>query len=121
MKNDESKGLFGYDTVKKICIFIYFILVILGWVCIIINLISYIEKHKDYIDAIVILYAVIGIGLVPILVMLMVYPLYALAYISEKNHQIREEQEIIEHLVARIVINEDKEKDNNKSINNLGG
>ena len=118
MEQDGSKGLFGYSTMKKICIFFYFALVILGWACICIYLLDYIEKNKNYINAVYILYCIIAFGLVPIFAMIIVYPIYSLAFISEKNVQMNNEQKVIEHLIARITILEDEinKKDSNSTI-----
>lgn len=112
MEKEETgvEGIFNYNRIKIICVAIYFLLLLLAWTLILFSMLTYINDNT-YINSFVILKHVIAFFVTPLVLLLIIYPLYALAYISEKSKRINEEQIIIEHLLARIAVNEEKGQD----------
>ena len=112
MSNKEPKldeGIFSHRKVKTYCVVIYIIFLITTYTALIWNLVNYINNNP-YMDAFIVFILVASLLFAPILLLLLIYPLYSLAYIADKNKQINEEQLIIEQLLARLVISEEKKE-----------
>ena len=113
MEGKETKAgeaLFSFNFMKKFCVIIYLVFLSILIVAILWHLIDYIRGNNN-IDALTVFLILVKLFLTPFLLLLVVYPVYALAYISNKNKQIIDEQQIIERLLSMQVINDNKKEE----------
>lgn len=118
MDKEENNNIFDHKLVKKICIVLYFISLatfVVGWLW---KFADYIKLYKGNSDPFIIFIFIMSLVFSPFLLMLAIYPLYAIAYIADKNRQIVEEQEVIEHLLAKIAVLEQEAKAKNNEEEN---
>ena len=114
----EDDNIFNHKLMKKICIALYFILLAIFVVVWTWRFCDYIKINKNHIDAFEVFIYILSLVLSPLVMLIIVYPLYAIAYIADKNRQIVEEQEVIEHLLAKIAVLEQETKTKNNEEEN---
>ena len=107
--NNMSDRFFNFKLIKSICIIMYFVLLILEYFLDLWWLYNIIDS-KD-INTLYVILDVIVIIVAPFIILILIFPIYALAYLCEKNKRISEEQLVIERMVGKIIV-EDMKKDN---------
>ena len=111
----EDDNIFNHKLMKKICVLLYFVLLIATIVSLIWRLSVYL-KYIDKPDAFIIFIFIISMALSPIIILIIVYPLYAIAYIADKNRQILKEQQVVHYLLVKITAIEQDNNAMNKEL-----
>jgi Na+-transporting NADH:ubiquinone oxidoreductase subunit NqrC len=112
----EDNSLFSHNLMKKICIVLYFILLIGVVVSLIWRFYLYVNLYKDDVEGFIIFIFILSFFLSPFVVLIIVYPLYAIAYIADKNRQILKEQQVVHYLLIKITAIEQDNNAMNKEL-----
>ena len=116
MKNQRNKciaeNLFKHNTVKSFCVIVYFTLLIFFYVCMVLLLIDIFKDNV--ISALNVFLIISSMVIAPIVLMVFMYPIYALAHLCQKVEVIDDRQKEIELLIAKIVV---EERENNNKNN----
>ncbi len=109
-ENKSSKNSI-HNLIKIICVIVYFISLIVYYVCMA-SLLSEIFKGS-FISALHVFLIIFSMFVAPIVLLVLIYPFYALAHLCQKADIIDDRQKEIEMLVAKIVV-EEREANNHK-------